>query len=57
MSRQVHLTEKFLTADTLFANREKEKIWEKYCGFLDLSVEEFMTIQSLLLKEQLIRLP
>jgi hypothetical protein len=53
MSPQVHLTEKLLTTDTLFANREKEKIWEKYCGFLDLSVEEFMTIQSLLLREQL----
>jgi len=53
MARHVQLKEQLLTTDTLFAHREKEKIWEKYCGFLDLSIEEFMTIQNLLLKEQL----
>jgi hypothetical protein len=53
MSHQIYLKEKLLTADNLFAHREKEKIWEKYCGFLDLSLDEFMTIQRLLLREQL----
>lgn len=31
----------------------KEEIWEEYCGFLTLSSEEFMTIQSRLLLEQI----
>jgi hypothetical protein len=31
---------------------EKEKIWSKHCGFLDLSMEEFMQIQKRLLIEQ-----
>ena len=29
------------------------KIWEEYCGFLDLSLDEYMTIQKRLLSEQL----
>ena len=31
----------------------KEEIWEEYCGFLNLSMEEFMTIQKRLLLEQI----
>ncbi|MCD6576731.1 MAG: GH3 auxin-responsive promoter family protein [Anaerolineaceae bacterium] len=31
---------------------EKEKIWEKYCGYLELSMEEYMQIQERLLIEQ-----
>lgn len=31
----------------------KEEIWEEYCGFLTLSSEEFMNIQSRLLLEQI----
>jgi len=31
---------------------EKEKIWAKYCGYLDLSMEEYMQIQERLLIEQ-----
>jgi len=31
---------------------EKEKIWAKYCGYLDLSIEEFMQIQERLLIKQ-----
>jgi hypothetical protein len=37
----------------LIRNGEKEKIWSKYCGYLDLSVQEFMQIQERLLIEQL----
>jgi hypothetical protein len=37
----------------LIKNGEKEKIWSKYCGYLDLSVKEFMQIQERLLLEQL----
>ena len=32
---------------------DREKIWRKYCGFLDLSLDEFMVIQRLLLTEQI----
>ena len=31
----------------------KEEIWNEYCGFLDISVEEFMYIQKRLLLEQI----
>ena len=30
-----------------------EQIWQKYCGFLDISMEEYMQIQLRLLQEQL----
>jgi len=42
-----------LPKDELFVHQDEEKIWQKYCGFLDLSLDEFMTIQEILLKEQL----
>ncbi len=32
---------------------EYDKSWVKYCGFLDLSIEQFMTIQQALLLQQL----
>ena len=31
----------------------KEEIWEEYCGFLTLSMEDFMSIQKRLLLEQI----
>ena len=31
----------------------KEEIWEEYCGFLTLSMDEFMNIQNRLLLEQM----
>jgi hypothetical protein len=36
----------------LIKKGEKEKIWSKYCGYLDLSMEEYMQIQERLLVEQ-----
>jgi hypothetical protein len=39
--------------DELFATGNKEKIWQKYCGFLDLSLTEFMEIQEQLLMDQI----
>ena len=33
--------------------RDKKKVWQKYCGFLDLSLKEFLDIQEHLLLEQL----
>ena len=32
---------------------DNEKIWQRYCGFLDLSLNEFMDIQSELLMEEI----
>jgi hypothetical protein len=44
-----------LTKDSsgLFKTGEREQIWRKYCGFLDLSLPEFMEIQDYLLMEQI----
>lgn len=40
------------TTDLLRYGR-KQEIWSKYCGFLDLRLDEFMRIQERLLNEQL----
>lgn len=37
----------------LIQQGRKEEIWIKYCGFFDLSIDEFMEIQERLLLEQL----
>ncbi len=40
------------TKDELFKTNDKERIWQKYCGFFDLTLDEFMEIQvHFLLKE------
>jgi len=36
-----------------FHEYSKQEIWEEYCGFLNLSMDEFMTIQKRLLQEQI----
>ncbi len=36
-----------------FIKSDYDKTWNKHCGFLDLSMEQFMTIQQALLMEQL----
>jgi hypothetical protein len=41
------------TAVELLRQGQKNQIWKKYCGFLDLNLDEFMKIQERLLKEQL----
>ncbi|MCJ7667172.1 MAG: GH3 auxin-responsive promoter family protein [Anaerolineae bacterium] len=40
----------------LLRQGRREEIWQKYCGFLDLSLPEFMEIQERLLLEQIERL-
>lgn len=37
----------------MMKNEEYDKIWTKYCGFLDLNIEEYMQIQESLLMEQI----
>ncbi len=41
------------TAIDLLRQGRKSQIWTKYCGFLDLSIDEFMLIQKRLLMEQI----
>ncbi len=38
-----------LSEDKYFHTLTQEELWERYCGFLDLSIEEFMRIQKELL--------
>jgi len=42
-----------LPEDKYFQTRDEKKIWQRYCGFLDLSIEDFMQIQRRLLMEQI----
>jgi hypothetical protein len=39
--------------NTLLQQNRFEEIWTKYCGFLDLSIDEFIDIQERLLLEQI----
>jgi len=41
------------TAAELLREGRADEIWRKYCGFIDLSLEEFMDIQKRLLMEQI----
>jgi phenylacetate-coenzyme A ligase PaaK-like adenylate-forming protein len=43
----------FLKKDILFERKDDQKLWLKYCGFLDLFIEEFMTIQRTLLNDEI----
>jgi hypothetical protein len=36
-----------------FQTSDKKRIWQRYCGFLELSLEEFIEIQQSLLLEQI----
>jgi hypothetical protein len=42
-----------LPEDVFFRTLSHEELWKRYCGFLDLGIEEFMQIQKALLAEQL----
>jgi len=42
-----------LSEDKFFQTDDKQTIWQRYCGFLDLSLDEFMRIQELLLLEEI----
>ncbi len=47
------MIEPLLTADKLLRQNQPHNVWKKYCGFLDLSMKEFMEIQNRLLLEQI----
>ena len=42
-----------IAKDELFKTVDQGRVWQKYCGFLDLSLTEFMEIQEQLLMEQI----
>ncbi len=41
------------TTRNLIAQGKHEEVWQRYCGFLDLDLEDFMKIQKRLLLEQI----
>lgn len=43
----------FVQKDELFEKWDDAGIWSKYCGFLDLSIDEFMVIQKSLLMDEI----
>ncbi|MDP2718445.1 MAG: GH3 auxin-responsive promoter family protein, partial [Dehalococcoidia bacterium] len=44
-----------LPEDKYFQTLTREELWKRYCGFLDLSIGEFMDIQKELLTDQIER--
>jgi hypothetical protein len=46
-----------LPEDRIFNSLDNDERWKRYCGFLDLSVEEFLEIQNELMADQLGRIP
>jgi len=42
-----------ISKDEIFKTGNQERTWQKYCGFFDLSLAEFMEIQEHLLMEQI----
>ena len=42
-----------MTFEEKLANQEYDRIWQEYCGFLDLDMESYMRIQRRLLEEQI----
>jgi len=43
----------FMNLDQLLKDRQYERIWHEYCGFLDFSMAEYMDIQNRLMLEQI----
>ncbi len=44
-----------LTEDKYFQTLTEDELWQRYCGFLDLSIDEFMDIQNNLLMDEIER--
>ena len=42
-----------MTLDQKLRNKQYDQIWQEYCGFLDLSMSEYMEIQNRLMLEQI----
>ncbi|MEG1169776.1 MAG: auxin-responsive protein, partial [Erysipelotrichaceae bacterium] len=39
--------------EEMLRKKEYRELWDEYCGFLELSMDEYMKIQNRLLKEQM----
>ena len=44
-----------LSEDKYFQTLTEDELWQRYCGFLDLSIDEFVAIQKELLMDQIER--
>ena len=44
-----------LSEDKYFQTLTEAELWQRYCGFLDLSIDEFMAIQKELLMDEIER--
>ena len=44
-----------LSEDKYFKTLTKDELWKRYCGFLDLSIDQFMDIQKELLMDEIER--
>ena len=42
-----------MNADEFLRSSDNDKIWQRYCGFFDFSLQEFMEIQQHLLLEEI----
>ncbi len=42
-----------INREAIFESRDPDKIWKRFCGYFDLTVDEFMDVQRHLLEEQL----
>jgi hypothetical protein len=42
-----------LSEDKYFQTLSEDELWQRYCGFLDLSIDEFMEIQKELLMDEI----
>ncbi len=42
-----------LSEDKYFQTLSRDELWHRYCGFLDLSIDEFMEIQERLLMDEI----
>ena len=42
-----------MTLKEMLEENKKEEIWKKYCGFLELSMDEYMSVQKRLMEEQI----
>lgn len=45
-----------LSEDKFFQTLTEAELWQRYCGFLDLSIDQFMEIQNTLLMDQIGRI-
>jgi len=44
-----------LPEDTYFKTHSQDEVWQRYCGFFDLSIDEFMEAQKALLMDEIER--